>query len=141
MHQLTNLIRERVAGGNEGALSLLFQSFGFKHGAPADSDFVFDVRCLPNPHWEPRLRHQTGRDPGVIEYLEGHPLVEEMYSHVRDFLETWIPRFEADNRCYLSVSIGCTGGQHRSVYLAERLGHHFRRMRDESVSVRHRELS
>ncbi|HDP89411.1 MAG TPA: RNase adapter RapZ [Thioalkalivibrio sp.] len=141
VHELTALVRERVAGSNDESLSLLFQSFGYKHGAPADSDYVFDIRCLPNPHWEPRLRQQTGRDPGVVEYLEGHPLVEEMYGMLRDFLETWIPRFEAENRCYLSVSVGCTGGQHRSVYMVERLARHFRQGHENNVSIRHRELS
>ena len=141
VHELTTLVRERVAGSQDETLSLLFQSFGYKHGAPADSDYVFDIRCLPNPHWEPRLRHQSGRDPGVVEYLEGHPLVEEMFSMLRHFLETWIPRFAAENRCYLTVSVGCTGGQHRSVYMAERLGRHFRAKYEDNVSIRHRELS
>ena len=141
VHQLSKLVRDRVRAGEEPTLSLLFQSFGFKHGAPTDSDFVFDVRCLPNPHWEPRLRSQTGRDREVVEYLEGHPLVEEMYEQVRNFLETWIPRFESENRSYLSVSIGCTGGQHRSVYLAERLAQHFRETHGHHVTTRHRELS
>ena len=141
VHELTALVRERIAGSQDEALSLLFQSFGYKHGVPADSDYLFDIRCLPNPHWEPTLRHQTGRDPAVAEYLAGHPLVEEMFGMLRDFLETWIPRFEAENRCYLSVSIGCTGGQHRSVYMVERLGRHFRQRYEDNVSIRHRELS
>lgn len=141
VHQLSTLIRERVSAGGDARLSLSFQSFGFKHGTPTDSDFVFDVRCLPNPHWEPQLRNKTGLDPAVVAYLEGHPLVEEMYEQLRNFLETWIPRFESENRSYLSVSIGCTGGQHRSVYLAERLARHFRDSRGDRVNTRHRELS
>ncbi len=141
VHQLRALVSERVRSGNESSLSLLFQSFGFKHGAPTDSDFVFDVRCLPNPHWEPQLRSQTGRDQGVADYLQGHPLVEQMFTMLRDFLETWIPHFESENRSYLGVSIGCTGGQHRSVYLVERLANHFRQARSEGITVRHRELS
>ena len=141
VHELTALVRDRIAGSQDESLSLLFQSFGYKHGVPADSDYLFDIRCLPNPHWEPALRHQTGRDPAVVDYLSGHPLVEEMYGMLRDFLETWLPRFEAENRCYLSVSIGCTGGQHRSVYMVERLARHFRQAYEDNVSIRHRELS
>ena len=140
VHQLTAQIRERVGRDPASTLSLQFQSFGFKHGVPTDSDFVFDVRCLPNPHWEPRLRSQTGLDPAVREYLEAHPMVENMYDDLCRFLETWIPRFEAENRNYLSVSIGCTGGQHRSVYLVQRLGEHFHADRGASVTIRHREL-
>ncbi|APZ43939.1 RNase adapter RapZ [Acidihalobacter ferrooxydans] len=140
VHQLIAQVRERVGHGPQGALGLQFQSFGFKHGVPTDSDYVFDVRCLPNPHWEPRLRSQTGLDPAVREYLEAHPMVEQMYDDLRRFLENWIPRFEAENRNYLSVSIGCTGGQHRSVYLVQRLGEHFRTERSAALSIRHREL-
>jgi RNase adapter protein RapZ len=141
VHQLCKLIRERVAQAGSESMSLLFQSFGFKHGAPVDSDFVFDVRCLPNPHWEPRLRSLTGLDEAVADYLGEHPLVEEMYHSLLTFLSAWIPRFASENRSYLTVSIGCTGGQHRSVYLAERLASHFREKHGESVSTRHRELS
>ncbi len=141
VHQLSALIRERVRSSDTSSLSLLFQSFGFKHGTPSDSDYVFDVRCLPNPHWEPRLRAQTGRDEEVIDYLRGHPMVEEMFDSLRGFLETWIARMEEGNRSYLCVSIGCTGGQHRSVYLAERLAEHFRASRGERVATRHRELT
>ena len=123
----------------DGTLSLLFKSFGFKHGVPEDADFVFDVRCLPNPHWDPRLRPQTGLDQDVVEYLDEQPLVDEMYAEICRFLDTWIPRFESENRSYLTVALGCTGGQHRSVYLAERLGAHFKG-HYPSVLVRHREL-
>lgn len=140
IHQLAQQIRERVGRDPASTLSLQFQSFGFKYSVPIDSDFVFDVRCLPNPHWEPRLRSQTGLDPAVRDYLEAHPIVENMYDDLRRFLEGWIPRFEAENRNYLSVSIGCTGGQHRSVYLVQRLGEHFRAERGAAVSIRHREL-
>ncbi|MCG5515120.1 MULTISPECIES: RNase adapter RapZ [Ectothiorhodospira] len=141
VHQLSQTIRERVEQAADRGISLLIQSFGFKHGAPVDSDFVFDVRCLPNPHWEPLLRGLTGRDEEVAQFLDNHPMVEEMFASLRDFLTTWIPRFEGENRSYLTVSIGCTGGQHRSVYLAERLAEHFRGLRGEAVSTRHRELS
>jgi len=120
-------------------MPLLFQSFGFKRGLPQDADFVFDVRCLPNPHWERHLRSLTGRDQAVIDFLDNQPEVRQMSEQVAHFLETWIPLFEADKRSYLSIAIGCTGGQHRSVYLVERLSAHFRQLRD-SVLVRHREL-
>ncbi|MFA7388130.1 MAG: RNase adapter RapZ [Thiohalobacteraceae bacterium] len=139
VHQLRDLIQERVGAKTNGTLSLLFKSFGFKHGVPKDADFVFDLRCLPNPHWDARLRPLTGRDNDVVEYLSAQPLVDEMYEVIRGFLETWIPRFECENRSYLTVALGCTGGQHRSVYLAERLGRHFA-TRYPSVLVRHREL-
>jgi UPF0042 nucleotide-binding protein len=141
VHQLTHLIRDRVEQSEGESLSLLFQSFGFKHGAPVDSDFVFDVRCLPNPHWEPRLRAQTGLDPEVAAYLDEHAVVQEMFESLRDFLDRWIPCFESEHRSYMTVSLGCTGGQHRSVYLVERLAAHYRKTRGLSVSTRHRELS
>lgn len=140
VHQLSAQIRERIGRSHVGSLSLQFQSFGFKHGVPGDSDFIFDVRCLPNPHWEPRLRNQTGLDPSVQHYLASHPMVEDMYHDIRQFLQTWIPRFEAENRSYLTVSIGCTGGQHRSVYLVQRLGDAFRDERGTEITIRHREL-
>ena len=139
LHQLRDVISERL-GGDRSKLSILFQSFGFKHGVPADADFVFDVRCLPNPHWEPALRPLTGRDQPVATYLESQPSVDLMYRQIRDFLAEWIPAFERDNRSYLTIAIGCTGGQHRSVYLAERLAGHFSRQWGQ-VSMRHRELS
>ena len=140
VHQLRDLVQERVGAKTDGSLSLLFKSFGFKHGIPEDADFVFDVRCLPNPHWDARLRPQTGLDAEVVDYLDEQPLVDEMYAEICRFLDTWIPRFESENRSYLTVALGCTGGQHRSVYLAERLGRHFKE-RYPSVLVRHRELS
>ena len=107
--------------------------------APTDSDFVFDVRCLPNPHWEPQLRPLTGLDAEVIDFLRKSEDVELMMEHIRNFLNYWIPRFEQQNRYYLTISIGCTGGQHRSVYLAQQLCEDFRD-RVETVSIRHREL-
>lgn len=140
IHQLRDLIQERVSSGDRRELSLLFESFGFKHGVPGDADFVFDARCLPNPHWDPNLRPFTGRDPVVAEYLESHELVQEMYEQIRDFLQRWIPHFQADNRSYLTIAIGCTGGQHRSVYLSERLAACFRESHP-NVALRHRELS
>lgn len=141
VHQLSHLIRNRVEQAVGQELSLLFQSFGFKHGAPVDSDFVFDVRCLPNPYWEPRLRSLTGLDAEVEAYLGQYKVVDEMFEGLRDFLTRWIPCFEAEHRSYMTVSLGCTGGQHRSVYLAERLAGHFRQTHGTHVSTRHRELS
>ena len=120
-------------------LTLLFQSFGYKHGIPLDSDLVFDVRCLPNPHYDPKLRPLTGRDTAVIEFLENSAGTQEMFGDIRDFVTRWLPGFIADNRSYLTVAIGCTGGQHRSVYLAEKLARHFEHQ--QQVLVRHRELS
>jgi UPF0042 nucleotide-binding protein len=120
-------------------LTLLFQSFGFKHGIPLDSDLVFDVRCLPNPHYNPVLQPLTGRDTAVIQFLDSTPSAQDMFGDIRDFIERWLPSFVADNRSYLTVAIGCTGGQHRSVYFAEKLARHFEHQ--QQVLVRHRELS
>jgi UPF0042 nucleotide-binding protein len=119
-------------------LTLLFQSFGYKHGIPLDADLVFDVRCLPNPHYEPTLAALSGRDPAVVGYLERHPEVERMYSDIYHFVASWLPDYARDNRNYLTVAIGCTGGQHRSVYLAERLARAFGPR--YQVLTRHREL-
>ena len=119
-------------------LTLLFQSFGFKNGIPLDADFVFDVRCLPNPHYDPTLRPLSGRDAAVAEFLERNPDTLKMYDDIRSFIENWLPGFLADNRSYLTVAIGCTGGQHRSVYLAEKLAQHFKVQ--QQVLLRHREL-
>jgi len=119
-------------------LTLLFESFGFKNGAPLDADLVFDVRCLPNPHYEPALRPLTGRDAPVVEFLEAIPEVERMYTDIYHFVASWLPDYARDNRNYLTVALGCTGGQHRSVYLVERLAGTFRPR--YQVLVRHREL-
>ncbi len=139
IYQLRELLRARLHDKPREAMSLLFESFGFKNGVPADADFVFDVRCLPNPHWEPQLRPLTGLDPPVVEFLERQPEVPEMIADLRQLLEAWLPRFEASERSYLTVAIGCTGGQHRSVYIADALARHFSGVRDY-VMVRHREL-
>ena len=120
-------------------MALQFHSFGYKHGVPADADIVFDARCLPNPHWVPELRPLDGRDDAVAAFLANEPLVGDMFDSIRSFLATWVPHFESENRTYLTVAIGCTGGQHRSVYLVERLAEHFREHRG-AVLVRHREL-
>jgi UPF0042 nucleotide-binding protein len=119
-------------------LTLLFQSFGFKNGIPLDADMVFDVRCLPNPHYDPVLRPLSGRDAAVIEFLEHTPTAQKMYDDIRTFVENWLPCFLADNRSYLTVAIGCTGGQHRSVYFAEKLARYFKTQ--QQVLLRHREL-
>ncbi len=140
VHQLRELIKKQVVEREKkNGLSVLFQSFGFKHGAPTDSDFVFDVRCLPNPHWEQHLRPLTGLDDEVVKFLRGHADVGEMLGYISDFLQNWIPKFQQQNRYYLTVSIGCTGGQHRSVYIAQQLSKDFQDKVD-SVSIRHREL-
>lgn len=120
-------------------LSLSFVSFGFKHGLPLDADFVFDVRCLPNPFYNPELRALTGLDEPVIEFLDSSEAAQEMYADICHFVERWLPHFIADNRSYLTVAIGCTGGQHRSVYLSEKLGAHFQS--SQQVLLRHRELT
>jgi UPF0042 nucleotide-binding protein len=125
VHELRELIRERVGGRSEGRMSILFESFAFRHGVPGDADFVFDVRSLPNPYWEPGLARFTGRDAPVVEYLERHPPVVKMFDDIVAFLEHWIPELMRTNRSYLTIAIGCTGGQHRSVYLVERLARHF----------------
>ncbi len=135
---LRNWIKQFI-NVDRARLTLLFQSFGYKHGVPLDSDLVFDVRCLPNPHYDPLLRPLTGRDAAVIEFLENAPDAQQMFGDIRDFVERWLPSFVAENRSYLSVAIGCTGGQHRSVYLAEKLARHFEHQ--QQVLVRHRELS
>lgn len=139
IYQLREIIRSRIHDTPREAMSLLFESFGFKNGMPADADFVFDVRCLPNPHWEPQLRPLTGRDQPVIAFLDRQPEVMEMITDLRRFLERWLPRFESSDRSYLTVAIGCTGGQHRSVFIADALANHFSGIRHH-VMVRHREL-
>jgi len=126
VHALRERIRERIDRRREGRLALMFESFGYKHGIPGDADFVFDVRSLPNPYWEESLRHLTGRDAPVIEYLAGHDSVRTMIAALAEFLTQRIAEFARANRSYLTIAIGCTGGQHRSVYIAEQLARHFR---------------
>ncbi len=138
-HELRDLIRSHVAERNQQQISVQFQSFGFKHGVPSDVDFVFDVRCLPNPHWEKELRSLTGRDQQVANFLEGNELVEQLQNDIISFLERWVPIFEADGRNYLTIAIGCTGGQHRSVYLAEQISSYFQNSGRDTIT-RHREL-
>lgn len=139
LHQLRQLIHSRLLKSNPERMSIQFQSFGFKHGVPNNTDFIFDVRCLPNPHWDSTLRPLTGNDKPVQDFLAQHESVERMYAQIQNFLETWIPVFQSENRAYLTISIGCTGGRHRSVYLTNRLTAYFDRLHD-NVSSRHREL-
>ena len=126
------------ASVDAGRLTLQLESFGFKHGVPLDADLVFDVRCLPNPHYEPALQPLTGRDVPVVEFLQKSPAVERMYGDIERFVTTWLPEYARDNRNYLTVAIGCTGGRHRSVYLVERLAKAF--SANHQVLIRHREL-
>lgn len=139
-HQLRDIIRRRIEDpGVGGSMAVMFESFGFKHGIPSTADLVLDARCLPNPYWEPSLRPLTGLDEEVADYLAGLPVANDYLDELIELLEKWIPRFEQDNRAYLTVAIGCTGGQHRSVYVVERLTAHFSAHRNEVLS-RHREL-
>lgn len=138
-HDLRDLVKRHMSALESASTSLVFQSFGFKHGVPRDADLVFDVRCLPNPHWEPSLRAMTGNDAGVIQFLEKEPEVDEMYNDIYQFLERWLPRFEASNRSYMTIAIGCTGGQHRSVFLCNKLGKAFNQSFSD-VQCRHRDI-
>ena len=140
VHELRDRVRGWLVGGASPKASILLKSFGFKHGVPQDVDFVLDVRCLPNPHWQPELRMLTGLDPLVAQFLEASPAVLAMRDDLLAFFERWIPHFETDGRSYLTIAIGCTGGQHRSVYLTEVMSRHFESLGHE-VMVRHRELS
>lgn len=140
VHELRQTIVERLLPDTGAKLAILIQSFGFKHGLPADSDFVFDVRCLPNPHWEEQLKPLTGKDAPVIAYLENIGEVNAMFQSISEFLKTWLPSFKKENRSYMTISIGCTGGQHRSVYLVEKIAGELLQQR-YNTSVRHRDLS
>ena len=139
LHELRDIVRNRIANRPLAELSLQFISFGYKHGIPIDADFVFDSRCLPNPYWKTNLRTLTGKDSAVIQFLSRQSSTKEMIDQIRDFLDYWIPRFEADNRSYLTVAVGCTGGQHRSVFLAEKLAAHFRENRKHVIII-HRDI-
>ncbi|OQW72936.1 MAG: RNase adaptor protein RapZ [Proteobacteria bacterium ST_bin11] len=138
-HQLRDLLKNRLGEKGKSSLSILFQSFGFKYGIPLDADFVFDARSLPNPYWAPELRGLTGKHSEVIDFLQNEAIVKEFLHDIGFFIGRWAPRFESDNRSYLTIAIGCTGGQHRSVYLVEALSTHFQTI-TPNVIVRHREL-
>jgi len=140
IHELRELVRVRVGVRKNKALSVFFQSFGFKNGLPLDTDFIFDVRCLPNPHWKPSLRSMTGMDHPVIDFLDNEPEVHDYLNDLIVFLDRWIPAFEAGDRSYFSIAIGCTGGQHRSVYIVENLARHFRST-PYQILVGHREMN
>lgn len=139
VHELRDLVRNRIALRPAAAMSLQLISFGYKHGTPRDADFVFDVRCLPNPHWDKELRKFSGLEPPVAEFLLGQDDVVRMVEDLKRFCDTWIPRFEADNRSYLCVAVGCTGGYHRSVFVVEQLAAHLR-AGGRNVMVKHRDL-
>lgn len=138
-HQLRDLLKNRLGEKGKSNLTMLFQSFGFKYGIPVDADFVFDARSLPNPYWVQELRGFTGKDQPVIDFLQREAVVNDFFQDISQFIERWAPRFESDNRSYLTIAVGCTGGQHRSVFLVETLGKHFQG-KFPNVMVRHREL-
>lgn len=140
LHELREAILERLPEAARGKLALLFLSFGFKNGVPSGCDYLFDVRCLPNPHWSPGLRELSGRDEPVVRWLETREPVQRMRADIVAFLDPWLPAFRAQDRAYVTIGVGCTGGQHRSVYLVERLAEHFRRHFDP-VIVKHKELT
>lgn len=140
IYELGALLRLRLIGQATSSYSLLFQSFGFKHQTPSDSDFIFDVRCLPNPYWVPELRQLTGKDTAIIEWLEKHERVQAMQQRLQSFLEFWLEDLEHCQRSYITVSIGCTGGRHRSVYIAEKLYQYFHTTLGQNVAIRHREI-
>jgi UPF0042 nucleotide-binding protein len=138
-HELRAQMRNFSRGEETAGLTLLFESFGFKHGTPLDADYVFDVRCLPNPYWQTELRPFTGLDKPVVDFLKQNDEVKAMQNEIAGFLESWLPRFEREDRTYLTVAIGCTGGQHRSVYLAWQLAEYFA-AKGIKTQIRHREL-
>ncbi|MEF1285231.1 RNase adapter RapZ [Vibrio sp. M250220] len=139
LHELSETVRMRVEGRERKDLVMVFQSFGFKYGLPSDADYVFDVRFLPNPHWEPDLRPLTGLDSPIKSFLEGHQEVMELKRQIQKFIEDWLPLLEKNNRSYLTVAIGCTGGKHRSVYLTQQIGEYFAEM-GHQVQIRHASL-
>lgn len=141
VHQLRRQVITEFGIGGDAGMSLLFESFAYRRGVPADADFVFDARALPNPHWDPVLRPLSGRDAAIREYLEAQPDVNLFVEQVNHFLDTWLPRLHVDStRSYATIAIGCTGGRHRSVYLAERFAEHARSKGWDEVAVHHREL-
>ena len=138
VHQLAESIREKILGKKDKKLIITFMSFGFKHGIPKEADYVFDARFLPNPHWEPDLKPLTGLDQPVKDYLASHNIVQKFTWQIQTFVQTWLPHLERNNRSYLTIAIGCTGGQHRSVYLAQTIGESFSKTH-ANVKIRHRE--
>ena len=139
-HQLRDTIKNRLFDNTENGLALQFQSFGYKNGVPVDADIVYDVRCLPNPYWDTTLRALTGLDSPVVSYLDSQEEVQEMSKDIAAYLQKWLPSFAFNNRSYITVALGCTGGQHRSVYLCEKLSQEFS-ANYSNVQTRHRELN
>ena len=139
IYQLAELIRNRVDNRDSSRLSVLIESFGFKHGIPADADFVFDLRCLPNPYWTAELRSLTGKDSEVADFLDSQEAFSRMYEDILRFLSDWIPEYVSVDRSYLTVALGCTGGQHRSVYMTEKLARELKKVH-EPVLTRHNEI-
>ncbi|TKF34659.1 RNase adapter RapZ [Vibrio kanaloae] len=139
LYELSEKVRFKVEGKEKQELIIVFQSFGFKFGLPSDADYVFDVRFLPNPHWEPDLRPLTGLDAPIHSFLEKHPEVIELKQQIQGFVEQWLPMLEKNNRSYLTVAIGCTGGKHRSVYLTQKIGEYFKQL-GHQVQIRHASL-
>jgi UPF0042 nucleotide-binding protein len=139
IYELRDAVRQRLIGESSGSMSVLIQSFGFKRGVPTDADLVFDVRMLPNPHWMKELRLQNGLDTDVRDFLEAQPMTGELFDSICEYLDRWLPEYRDSNRSYMTVAIGCTGGQHRSVYLAARLYQHYKEQYPQ-VHIRHREL-
>jgi len=140
VHQMRRQIITEFGMADDSRLSLLFESFAYRHGVPPDADFVFDARVLPNPHWNPQLRPLSGRDPGVREFLEAQDEVQAYVNQVSSFLAAWLPKLQLDTRSYVTIAFGCTGGRHRSVYLAEKLAEFAREQGLSEVAVHHREL-
>jgi UPF0042 nucleotide-binding protein len=140
LHQLRDLVKNRLLESSETNMALLFESFGFKNGIPVDADLVYDVRCLPNPYWDTALRSLTGLDADVAKFLDSQDEFQEMVDDIRAYLEKWLPRYESNNRSYITVAVGCTGGQHRSVYMGEKLRRFFS-SKIKNVQIRHRDLS
>ena len=138
-HTLAERLREFLRGNSDKELKIVVESFGFKYGIPLDADYVFDVRFLPNPHWDPTLRPMTGLDVPVAEFLNSHTQVNEFIYLTRNYIDTWLPMLEKNNRSYLTIAIGCTGGKHRSVYIAQQLGEYFQ-AKGKIVQIQHKSL-
>ena len=138
-HELAERLREFLRGQSDKELKIIMESFGFKYGLPLDADYVFDVRFLPNPHWNPALRPMTGLEQPVIDFLSKHEEVSNFIYKTRNYIETWLPMLEQNNRSYLTIAIGCTGGKHRSVYIAQQLGEYFQ-AKGKNVKIQHKSL-
>ncbi len=136
LHELSETVRRCIDGRENKELVMVFESFGFKYGLPNNADYVFDVRFLPNPHWDPALRPLTGLDAPIKAFLETHDEVLELKSEIQGFVEKWLPLLQKNNRSYLTVAIGCTGGKHRSVYITQQIGEHFTKL-GHQVQIRH----